>query len=168
MTGLAEVAAPDEEGLPKAPIHLIFYDKLQQTMLLDALSRHFASIVEATPLFDFITQLAAFDSPVATFLEDEIRELKNYPMVCQSLQAVAHICGSTGTSQRHTGGSSASGCSISGASWSVRTATAWYTTDHDSTASSHWNMPMPPGANWKNLRRPIRRNIAASVALTCH
>ncbi|HEX5163964.1 MAG TPA: AAA domain-containing protein [Thermomicrobiales bacterium] len=89
LATLEEVAAPNEEGLPKAPIHLIFYDRMQQTMLLDALSRHFASIVEATPLFDFITQIAAFDSPVATFLEDEIRELKNYPMVCQSLQSVA-------------------------------------------------------------------------------
>ncbi len=93
LTGLAEVAAPDEDGLPKAPIHLIFYDRLQQTMLLDALSRHFAGIAAATPLFDFITQLPAFDSAVATFLEDEIREMKNYPMVCQSLQAVAAFLG---------------------------------------------------------------------------
>ncbi|MDB5058686.1 MAG: superfamily helicase, partial [Chloroflexi bacterium] len=30
-----------------------------------------------------------FDSPLVTFLDQEIRELKNYPMVCQSLQAVA-------------------------------------------------------------------------------
>ena len=32
-------------------------------------------------LYDFITQLAAFDSPIATFLDEEIRDLKNYPMV---------------------------------------------------------------------------------------
>ena len=36
-----------------------------------------------------MTQLAAFDSPIATFLDREIRDQKNYPMVCQSLQAVA-------------------------------------------------------------------------------
>jgi hypothetical protein len=33
--------------------------------------------------------MAAFNSPLATFLDQEIRELKNYPMVCQSLQAIA-------------------------------------------------------------------------------
>ncbi len=38
-----------------------------------------------------MTQLAAFDSPVVTFLDQEIRELKNYPMVCQSLQSVARL-----------------------------------------------------------------------------
>jgi hypothetical protein len=36
-----------------------------------------------------VTQRAAFDSPVVTILEHEIHELKNYPMVCQSLQSVA-------------------------------------------------------------------------------
>jgi hypothetical protein len=89
LQSLAEVAAPDEDGLPRAPIHLIFYDALQQRILLDGLSRQFAAIVAATPLFDFITQIAAFDSPMVTFLEHEIRELRNYPMVCQSLHAVA-------------------------------------------------------------------------------
>ena len=45
----------------------------------------------ATPLYDFLTQLAAFDSPVGTFLEREIREMRNYPMIGQSLQAVASL-----------------------------------------------------------------------------
>src|SRR5579872_6963531 len=89
MRTIVEVAAPDEEGRPRAPIHLIFFNHFEQRLLLDALARHFTSILEATPLYDFVTQLAAFDSPIATFLDQEIRELKNYPMVCQSLQAVA-------------------------------------------------------------------------------
>ncbi|HET8524201.1 MAG TPA: ATP-binding protein, partial [Thermomicrobiales bacterium] len=43
----------------------------------------------ATALYDFMTQMAAYDSPIASFLDQEIREQKNYPMVCQSLQQVA-------------------------------------------------------------------------------
>ncbi len=89
IRAIAEVAAPDEEGNAKAPIHLIFFNGFEQKLLLQALDRHARDILAATPLYDFITQLAAFDSPVATFLDREIRELKNYPIVCQSLQAVA-------------------------------------------------------------------------------
>ncbi|MCC7022089.1 MAG: AAA family ATPase, partial [Thermomicrobiales bacterium] len=89
IRAIATVAAPDEEGGPTAPIHLIFFNGFEQRLLLQALSRHARQILAATPLYDFITQLAAFDSPVATFLDQEIRELKNYPIVCQPLQAVA-------------------------------------------------------------------------------
>jgi hypothetical protein len=89
LRAVAELAAPGPAGERAAPIHLIFFDRYEQQVLLDALARHFARVVGATPLYDFLTQLAAFDSPVATFLDAEIRALKNYPMVCQSLQAVA-------------------------------------------------------------------------------
>ncbi|NTU80126.1 MAG: AAA family ATPase [Chloroflexales bacterium] len=89
LRAIAEVAAPDAEGQPRAPVHLIFYNRFEQRLLLDALARHFGAIAAATPLYDFMTQIAALDSPLVTFLDQEIRELKNYPMVCQSLQAVA-------------------------------------------------------------------------------
>lgn len=89
LRAVVEVAAPDANGLAQAPIHLIFYERYDQRVLLDALSRHAESILSATPLYDFMTQMAAFDSPVATFLSEEIKELKNYPMVSQSLQSVA-------------------------------------------------------------------------------
>jgi len=89
LRAVVELAAPDEVGKAAASIHLIFFDRYEQRVLLDALARHFARIVGATPLYDFLTQLAAFDSPIVTFLDAEIRALKNYPMVCQSLQAVA-------------------------------------------------------------------------------
>ena len=89
LRAVLQVAAPDENGEAKAPIHLIFYDRYDQTVLMDALSRHAASVLAATPLYDFMSQLAAFDSPVASFLTEEMRELKNYPMVSQSLQSVA-------------------------------------------------------------------------------
>ncbi len=86
---IIELAAPDTEGNPRAPIHLIFYNSFEQQLLLDALARHFDAILAATPLYDLVTQLAAFDSPIVSYLDREIREQKNYPMLCQSLQAVA-------------------------------------------------------------------------------
>jgi hypothetical protein len=89
VRAIVEVAAPDHDGAARAPIHLVFFNRFDQKLFLDGLARHATGILGATPLYDFVTQLAAFDSPIATFLVDEIRELKNYPMVCQSLQAVS-------------------------------------------------------------------------------
>ena len=89
IRAIVEVAAPDESGEPTAPIHLIFFNSFEQRLLLDALGRHAQSILSATPLYDFVTQIAAFDSSLVTFLDREIREQKNYPLVCQSLQALA-------------------------------------------------------------------------------
>src|SRR5207302_1106450 len=45
--------------------------------------------VYVAALYDFLTQLAAFDSPVAAFLDEEVRRFKNYPMTCQNLQSLA-------------------------------------------------------------------------------
>ena len=89
IAAIVELAAPDETDERCAPIHLIFHNSFEQRRLLEGLGRHLDTLLGATPLYDFVTQLAAFDSPVATFLDQEIRELKNYPMVCQSLQSVA-------------------------------------------------------------------------------
>lgn len=89
LRAIVAVAAPDENGEAAAPIHLIFFNRVDQRAFLEGLGRHAAVVLGVTPLYDFVTQLAAFDSPVATFLVDEIRELKNYPMVCQSLPQVA-------------------------------------------------------------------------------
>jgi len=89
IRAIVDLAAPDADGQPRAPIHLIFMTDLAQSLLLDGLGRHARRVFGATPLYDFVTQLAAFDSPVSTILDHDIQELKNYPMVCQSLQAVA-------------------------------------------------------------------------------
>jgi hypothetical protein len=89
LQAVVELAAPDAEGQRCAPIHLIFFNAFAQQLLLDALARHFGAVAGATPLYDFITQIAGFDSPVATILEHERRELKNDPLVCPSLQALA-------------------------------------------------------------------------------
>lgn len=93
IRAIVDLAEPDGDGLPNAPIHLIFWDEVAQRRLLEGLARHFAEVLGATPLYDFLTQIAAFDSPLTSFLEREIRDLKNYPMVGQSLQAVASLQG---------------------------------------------------------------------------
>jgi len=89
LRAVVEVAAPNADGEAKAPIHLIFVNGFAQRLLLDGLARHANTILGATALYDFMTQLAAFDSPIASYLEQEVSERKNYPMICQSLQAVA-------------------------------------------------------------------------------
>jgi hypothetical protein len=90
LRAIVELSAPDSAGELRAPIHLIFFNRFEQNLLLEALARHFTSILGAAPaLYEFMTQLAAYDSPIATFLDAEIRERKNYSMTCQSLQAVA-------------------------------------------------------------------------------
>jgi len=73
-----------------APIHVVFFDHYEQRLLLEALARNFPPIIQATPpLYDFLTQIAAYDSPVASYLAEELRTFKNFPMTCQSLQSVA-------------------------------------------------------------------------------
>jgi hypothetical protein len=89
LAAVAEVTAPDADGALRAPIHLVFINDFAQRLLLDAFGRHATSILGATALYDFVTQMAAFDSPVASHLDTQIREHRNYPMVCQSLQSVA-------------------------------------------------------------------------------
>lgn len=88
---VAELACLDAEGLRKAPIHLVFWNGYGESALMDALTRNLAALKEAAPLYDFIAQRAAFDSPLITFLDNEVRELRNYPMLCQSLQSVAQF-----------------------------------------------------------------------------
>jgi len=89
LAGIAAVAAPDDTGAMKAPIHLIFYDAATQKVILEGLARHFKTIFAATPLYDLVTDLAAFDSPVVSYLSEEIRTQKNFPLLCQSLGSVA-------------------------------------------------------------------------------
>ncbi|HEU5424127.1 MAG TPA: DNA helicase, partial [Nitrolancea sp.] len=89
LRAIVELAEPDAQGEPNAPVHLVLFNSFGRDLLLQGLARHFETVLGLTPLYDFMTQLAAFDSPVLTFLDQEIRELKNYPMVCQSLQSVA-------------------------------------------------------------------------------
>lgn len=78
-------------GEPKsAPIHVVFFDRGEQRVLLEGLARNFPPILSHTPpLYDFLTQVASFDSPIASHLDEEMKTFKNFPMTCQSLQSVA-------------------------------------------------------------------------------
>lgn len=89
IQAIVELAAPDERGEARAPIHLVFVNRFAQKQLLEGIGRHAERIFGATALYDFITQLASFNSPIASFLLDEVQKFRNYPMICQSLQAVA-------------------------------------------------------------------------------
>ncbi len=89
VVDLAVSGAPVGEK-KSAPIHVVFFDRHEQRVMLEALARNFPPILKNTPpLYDFLTQIAAFDSPIASYLDEEMRTFKNYPMTCQSLQSVA-------------------------------------------------------------------------------
>jgi len=93
LRAVVELAAPteqgDEQGELKAPLHLVFFEAREQKELLEALGRHFESIRAATPLYDFVTQIGSFDSSLASFLDQEMRERRNYPVTCPSLYEVS-------------------------------------------------------------------------------
>lgn len=92
LTAVVELARPSDPAAEKksAPVHVVFFDRAEQRLMLDGLARNFPTILDRTPpLYDFLTQLAAFDSPVASYLADEVRAFKNFPMTCQSLQSLA-------------------------------------------------------------------------------
>jgi hypothetical protein len=83
------LAQPDPAGGRTAPIHVVMWSGAEQRALLDALDRNAQDVLGATALHEFLTQLAGFDSPVLSLLSEEIRIHKNYPFLCQSLQAVS-------------------------------------------------------------------------------
>jgi hypothetical protein len=84
------VSGEPPDSPKSAPLHVVFFDRHEQRVMLEALARNFPPILKATPpLYDFLTQIAAYDSPIASFLDEEMRTFKNFPMTCQSLQSVA-------------------------------------------------------------------------------
>jgi hypothetical protein len=92
LSAVVDLAESDSPAADRtsAPIHVVFFDRHEQQVLLEGLSRNFHPVLDRTPpLYDFLTQVAAYDSPVASFLNEEIRAAKNYPMTCQSLQSVS-------------------------------------------------------------------------------
>ncbi len=83
---IGRLAAPEPlTGARRAPIHLVFHSGQELGDLLDGLSRHLQEVFGATALYDFVTQPAAYDSPLVTELADEIRERRNLPLIAQSL-----------------------------------------------------------------------------------
>ncbi|NBO92481.1 MAG: DNA helicase [Planctomycetia bacterium] len=90
LVAVVEIASSTLSEGKKVPIHLVFFDRYEQRLMLEGLARNFPAMLEKTPpLYDFLTQIAAFDSPIASFLDEEVRTFKNFPMTCQSLQSLA-------------------------------------------------------------------------------
>ncbi|MGC4042396.1 MAG: AAA domain-containing protein [Armatimonas sp.] len=90
LEAVARLAAPDADGNLKVPLHLVFFDPAGESALLDTLARHLEALTETTPaLYDLLTQPAAYDSPSISFLTNEIRERRNWPLLCPSLHNVA-------------------------------------------------------------------------------
>lgn len=89
LQAVAECASPAADGALTAPIHLVFFDRSTQGNVLGALGRHMQTVFGATALYDLMTQVPVFDSPIVTYLADQVREQRNYPMICQSLQSIA-------------------------------------------------------------------------------
>ena len=109
LTAISEVAAPDAEGQPRAPIHLVFYDAYTQKILLDGLARHHGRVLATTPLYDFVTQIAAYDSPILTHVEARSgprRTTRSWPRRCNPSR---RGCASPG--RRRSSRSSAIACS---------------------------------------------------------
>ena len=153
MRAVVELAAPDAEGQPRAPIHLIFYNDFEQRLLLEGLARHFTSVLGATPLYDFVTQLAAFDSPVVTFLDARDPRAEELPHGLPVAAGRGRLpAGSTGTSPQPYR-----------EIFRARLFDFWGKLDRTtpagesrrgtpaapaSTARSRWSTPTPPGASW--------------------
>ncbi len=72
-----------------APVHVTFFDRMTQTIWLDALGRHFETLIACAPVFDFLKQLPSGDSFVVSTLDSEAKQLKNYPLLSPSLQILA-------------------------------------------------------------------------------
>ncbi len=81
----------DEDGVLtfEAPIHVTFFDRATQRIWLDALGRHFVTLIACAPVFDFLKQLPSGDSFVVSTLDSEARQLKNFPLLSPSLQILA-------------------------------------------------------------------------------
>ena len=81
----------DDKGEIKfaAPIHITYFDRATQTIWLDALKRHFATLMACAPVFDFLKQLPSGSSFVVSTLDSEAKQLKNYPLLSPSLQILA-------------------------------------------------------------------------------
>lgn len=89
MANDAEYIDENGEISFEAPIHVTFFDRATQRIWLDALGRHFETLIACAPVFDFLKQLPSGNSFVVSTLDSEARQLKNYPLLSPSLQILA-------------------------------------------------------------------------------
>ena len=160
VQAVVELAAPGEQrdGKNTAPIHLIFFDRHEQRMLLEALARNFPPILQATPAAVRLPhatrrlRLARGDlprrgGPPLQELPDDLPE----PPV-----AGAPSSSSTGTRRTGSGRSSRPGCSTTSASWTWAAPPSGTRSGPGSAVRCRWNTPTPPGGNCRRRSRAVR------------
>lgn len=91
LLGAIVTALPEVAAEPAAmPLHLYLYDRFEQGVWLDALTRHLDQLSSVPAFFDLLTANPAVDQePLLAFLAQEIHDRKNLGIVCQNLYSVA-------------------------------------------------------------------------------
>ncbi len=89
LVAVAEVAGEVEA----APLHLYFYNRRDQKVLLDALRRHLDGLVALPALYQLLTDTPALTQPALAFLYDEVNERLNLVGPLASLQVVSRQLG---------------------------------------------------------------------------
>ncbi|MCI0391520.1 MAG: AAA domain-containing protein [Acidobacteria bacterium] len=88
LSVVAEVTATD-----LAPMHVYLFDRRDQSVLLDALTRHFDALCAIPAFYDLLTSSPALTQAMISFLADEVRERRNLAPICQNLYRVASAMG---------------------------------------------------------------------------
>lgn len=88
LRAMTEVAADEY-----AHVHLYCYDRFDQKILLESLKRHIDDVGIIPGFFDLMTQSPALEQPIVSFLADELREHKNFGLVCMPLHDAARYLG---------------------------------------------------------------------------
>jgi CRISPR/Cas system-associated exonuclease Cas4 (RecB family) len=82
-------AIVDAAGADYASLHVYLYDRRDQRVLLDALTRHFDALCAIPAFYDLLTSSPALTQGMISFLIDEVRERRNLSPICQNLYRVA-------------------------------------------------------------------------------
>jgi hypothetical protein len=88
LSAIAEVTGTD-----LAPMHVYLFDRRDQSVLLDALTRHFDALCAMPAFYDLLTSSPALTQAMISFLADEVRGRRNLSPICQNLYRVASAMG---------------------------------------------------------------------------
>jgi len=85
--------ADNDGASDEAVLHLYCYSPTDQKILLEALKRHLEQVALLPGFFDLMTQSAALNQPMISFLAKEIETRRNLGTVCGTLHDVARQLG---------------------------------------------------------------------------
>ena len=86
-------AIREAAGTDAAPVHVYLFDRRDQGVLLDALTRHFDALCAIPAFYDLLTSSPALTQGMISFLADEVCERRNLAPICQNLYRVAAAMG---------------------------------------------------------------------------